>query len=378
MAMIQPFRRKRLKNAIEQVLAPAGIALGGTEPHDVRVLDDRFYDAFFTDGFSGIRDAYVEGWWETDRLDETTYRVLSTRVPIEFANRVRLAANVLAARVMNLQSTRRANQARAHYDLSDELFAGMLDRRKIYSCGYWRSASTLDDAQEAKLDLICRKLQLQPGMRVLDIGCGWGGLAHFAAERYGVSVVGVTVSRDQARLASETCAGLPIVIRLADYRTLRGEQFDAIASVGMFEHVGYKNYRRFFEIATALLKPEGLFLLHTIGANTSVKVLDPWLDRNIFPNAHLPSARQITEAAEGLLVLEDWHNFGADYDRTLMAWYNNFERAWPSLRARHSERFRRMWICYLLTCAALFRARVTQLWQIVFSVGREGIYAVIR
>ncbi|MEA2339416.1 MAG: cyclopropane-fatty-acyl-phospholipid synthase, partial [Thermoanaerobaculia bacterium] len=335
--MIHPFRRNRLKRAIEEVLAPAGIAIDGTRPHDVRVRDDRFYDAFVADGFTGIRDAYVEGWWETDRLDEATYRVLSTRVPIGFANRATLAANALAARLINLQSGRRANQIRAHYDLSDALFTGMLDRRKVYSCGYWRSASTLDEAQEAKLDLICRKLQLQPGMRVLDIGCGWGGLAQFAAERYGVSVVGLTVSRDQARLAGETCAGLPIVIRLADYRTLRGERFDAIASVGMFEHVGYKNYRQFFEIAATLLKPAGLFLLHTIGGNTSVKAYDPWMNRNIFHNGHLPSARQITEAAEGLLVLEDWHNFGSDYDRTLMAWYDNFERAWPSLRVHHSE-----------------------------------------
>jgi len=216
-------------------------------------------------------------------------------------------------------------------------------------------------------------------MTLLDIGCGWGGLVRYAAEKYGVSAVGLTVSRDQARLAAEACTGLPIEIRLADYRTLNGEKFDAIASVGMFEHVGWKNYRRYMEIVDALLRPGGLFLLHTIGGNISARSYDAWMSRNIFPNAHLPSARQITDAAEGLLVVEDWQNFGDDYDRTLMAWHANFEAAWPTLRDRYGERFRRIWDCYLLTCAGSFRARVNQLWQIVFSTpGREGVYVGAR
>jgi cyclopropane-fatty-acyl-phospholipid synthase len=372
-------RRQRLKRVLRSLLEPAGIELGGTRPHDLRVNDERFYEKGLAGGFSGIRDAYVEGWWETDRLDEVTCRVLSSSVALPYADRVTLATSAVVGRLANLQSVRKANQVRAHYDLGDDLFAAMLDHRKIYSCAYWRKADTLDDAQEAKLELICRKLALQPGMRVLDIGCGWGGFARYAAERHGVSVVGLTVSRDQARLAEESCSGFPIEIRLADYRTLGRDSFDAIASIGMFEHVGYKNYRRYMALVATLLRPGGLFLLQTIGGNTSRTSYDPWMSRNIFPNGHLPSATQISAAAEGVLVMEDWHNFGPDYDRTLMAWYANFERSWPALRERYGERFRRMWTCYLLTCAGSFRARVNQLWQVVFSTpGREGIYAAVR
>lgn len=373
--------RERLDRAVRSLLAPAGIELGGTRPHDIRITDERFYAVGLSGGFSGVRDAYVEGWWETDRLDEVTSRILACDARLPYAGRLTLAFSALAGRLANLQSLRRANQVRAHYDLGDDLFQAMLDVRRVYSCGYWRQATTLDEAQEAKLDLVCRKLGLQPHMRVLDIGCGWGGFAQYAAERYGVSVVGITVSRDQARLAAELCAGLPVEIRLADYRTLAAtrETFDAVASIGMFEHVGYKNYRRFMALVAALLRPEGLFLLHTIGGNRSRTSYDPWMSRNIFPNAHLPGVRQIAGASEGLLVVEDWHNFGPDYDRTLMAWHANFERAWPRLRERYGERFHRLWSCYLLTCAGSFRARINQLWQIVFSLpGRKEVYAAVR
>lgn len=372
-------RRQRLEHALRSFAEQAGIEVGGTRAHDIRIADERFYDSVLADGFSGVRDAYVEGWWQTDRLDEVTCRALSADFDLPNASRFTLALSVIASRVMNLQSVRRADQVRAHYDLGDDLFTAMLDRRRIYSCAYWRTASTLDEAQEAKLDLVCRKLGLQHGMRLLDIGCGWGGLARYAAENYNVSVVGLTVSPDQARGARELCAGLPVDIRLADYRTLDGESFDAIVSVGMFEHVGWRNYRRYMEIVASLLQRGGLFLLHTIGCNESKSTYDAWMSRNIFPNAHLPSPRQITAAAEGLLVMEDWQNFGADYDRTLMAWYGNFVRAWPSLRERYGERFRRVWECYLLTCAGSFRARFNQLWQIVFSTpGRGGTYVGAR
>ena len=137
----------------------------------------------------------------------------------------------------------------------------------------------------------------------------------------------------------------------------------------MFEHVGYKNYRRFMEVQHERLEPEGLLLLHTIGRNSSTTALEPWLERHIFPNAMLPSPGQIASAFEGLFVLEDWHSFGADYDRTLIAWYWNFERAWPTLAPRYGARFFRMWRYYLLTCAGAFRARTNQLWQLVLSKG---------
>jgi cyclopropane-fatty-acyl-phospholipid synthase len=210
-------------------------------------------------------------------------------------------------------------------------------------------------------------------MRVLDIGCGWGEALKFAAERYGVRGVGVTVSREQAEFARTLCDGLPIEIRLQDYRELDASEggFDRIFSLGMFEHVGVRNYATYFDVARRCLAPDapdgGLFLLHTIGGNRSVRYTDPWIARYIFPNSMLPSAKQIASAVEGRFVIEDWHNFGTDYDRTLQAWRANVERHWAVLPPRYDERFRRMWRFYLAASMASFRARRIQLWQLVLS-----------
>jgi cyclopropane-fatty-acyl-phospholipid synthase len=253
----------------------------------------------------------------------------------------------------------------------------------VYSCGYWKNATDLDAAQEAKLDLVCRKLGLAPGQRVLDIGCGWGEALKFAAERHGVHGVGVTVSEEQAQFARELCAGLPVEIRVQDYREVGkgdgGERFDRIWSIGMFEHVGVKNYRAYFETVRRCLAADGLTLLHTIGGNLSTNHTDPWIAKYIFPNSMIPSAQQLAAASEGLFVIEDWHNFGADYDRTLMAWRANFDAAWPSLRERYGERFQRMWRFYLAASAATFRSRRDQLWQVVLSPsGVAGGYVAPR
>jgi cyclopropane-fatty-acyl-phospholipid synthase len=254
----------------------------------------------------------------------------------------------------------------------------MLDKQMAYSCGYWRDAGNLDEAQENKLDLICRKLGLQPGTKVLDIGCGWGSLAKYAAEKYKAEVVGITVSQEQVDLARKICGGLPVEIKLMDYRDIRG-QFDRIVSVGMIEHVGYKNYRTFMEVTHRCLQGDGLFLLHTIGSNKSRTSVDPWINKYIFPNGMLPSIKQLGSAIEGLFVMEDWHNFSADYDKTLMAWDGRFEDSWEKLKSKYDEGFHRMWRYYLLSCAGSFRARKNQLWQIVLSKrGISGGYQSLR
>jgi cyclopropane-fatty-acyl-phospholipid synthase len=253
-----------------------------------------------------------------------------------------------------------------------------LDARMIYTCAYWQNMTSLDAAQEAKLDLVARKLGLKAGMRVLDIGCGWGGAAQFMAECYGTSVTGVTVSRHQQQTAQRRCAGLPVEILLQDYRSMNGS-FDAIYSLGMFEHVGVRNYRTYLTKARELLRPDGLFLLHTIGSNRSSVATDPWIEKYIFPNGQLPSLAQIARAAEGLWVVEDFHSFGVDYDRTLMAWSANFERHWPEIAPRYGERFRRMWHFWLMASAANFRVRKIQLWQVVLSPkGVAGGYRSVR
>lgn len=370
-----------VRRSLEKLLAAADIRLGGDRPFDVRIMNDAVLPGILAGGLTGIRDAYVEGWWDTERLDEVTYRLLSSGFELPYADRLSLLWAGVSARLRNRQSKSRSVAVRRHYDLGDDLFRAMLDKRMVYSCGYWKDAADLDAAQEAKLDLACRKLQLRPGMRLLDIGCGWGSLVKFAAERYRVSAVGITLSLDQARLGAEMCRGLPVEIRVQDYRDLAGEagRYDAVASIGMFEHVGYKNYPAFMSIARSCLRGNGLVLLHTIGGNTSTVSFDRWMGENIFPNAMLPSARQIAAAAEGKLVIEDWHNFGVDYDKTLMAWYENFNRLWPRLKDKYGERFYRVWKCYLLSCAGSFRARENQLWQIVLSPGgKAGGYESVR
>jgi cyclopropane-fatty-acyl-phospholipid synthase len=351
---------------IEELLAHAGVELNGSNPWDIQVHNEKLYPRIFVAGSLGLGEAYTEGWWDSERLDACFFRLMGADLDGRLRN-WKDFLRVVQARLINRQNRTRAYQVgRIHYDAGNDLYARMLDRRMIYSCAYWQGASCLDAAQEAKLDLIRRKLDLRSGMRVLDIGCGWGGTARFLAERCGVEVVGVTISREQARLARESCRGLPVDIRLQDYRQL-DETFDRVLSVGMFEHVGCKNYRTFMEVVRRCLTADGLFLLHTIGGNRTVVRTDGWIDRYIFPNAMLPSAAQVTIAAEGLFVLEDWHNFGADYDRTLMAWFGNFDEAWPELREKYGEGFYRMWKYYLLSCAGTFRARRNQLWQIVFS-----------
>jgi cyclopropane-fatty-acyl-phospholipid synthase len=351
---------------IEQLLTLADVAINGSRPWDIQVHDERLYARVMAQGALGLGESYMDGWWDCERLDEFFHRVLAAELDRK-VKPWRDAPRVLKAKLLNLQKPTRAFRiGRHHYDIGNDLFHYMLDERMIYSCGYWREATTLDEAQEAKLDLVCRKLALQPGMHVLDIGCGWGGTAKFAAERYGVSVLGITVSGQQAKYAQELCDGLDVEIRLQDYRDLQGE-FDRVLSLGMFEHVGYKNYDAFMRLVRSHLADDGLLLLHTIGGNRSVTKSNPWTERYIFPDSMLPSAKQICDAIEGKLVIEDWHSFGADYDKTLMHWYENFQRNWPLLRERYDERFYRMWRYYLLSCAGGFRARKTQVWQLVLS-----------
>ncbi|MCG8276766.1 cyclopropane fatty acyl phospholipid synthase [Stenotrophomonas sp. NLF4-10] len=367
-----------LQRRVEALLQEADVIPGGERPQDIDILDPRFYARVLGDGSLGLGESYMDGWWQARSLDAFLSRLLAVRLD----ERVHGAGEVwdaLKAKLFNLQAGQGGYEVgRRHYDLGNDLYRAMLGKRLVYSCGYWRDAGNLDDAQEAKLDLICRKLGLRPGMRVLDIGCGWGEALRYAAERYGIEGVGVTISQEQAEFARELCVGLPLEIRLQDYREL-DEPFDAILSVGMFEHVGVKNYRTYFEVARRCLRDDGLFLLHCIGSNVSRERTDPWIARYIFPNSMLPSAVQIAAAIEELFVLEDWHNFGTDYDRTLQAWRDNVEAAWEQLDPRYDERFRRMWRFYLAGSMASFRTRHAQLWQLVLSPqGVPGGYVAPR
>ncbi len=361
-----------------ELLSRAGITINGAAPYDLQVKNPHFFKRVLQEGSLGLGESYMDGWWECDQLDSFFTKILRAGLDTQLPHHLKDTLRVATTRLINLQSKKRAwIVGKEHYDLGNDLFTRMLDPYMQYSCAYWKEADNLVDAQQAKLALICEKLQLKPGMRVLDIGCGWGGLASWMAKNYRVSVTGVTISAEQQKLAQDRCAGLDVNFLLQDYRDLQ-DQFDRIVSVGMFEHVGPKNYKTYFEVVDRNLKPDGLFLLHTIGAKKTDTSVDPWIDKYIFPNGCLPSVRQIATASESHFVMEDWHNFGPDYDKTLMAWYQRFQALWPEIANNYSERFKRMFDYYLTACAGAFRARDIQLWQIVFSRGVEDGLRVAR
>lgn len=362
--------QSQLHRMMQELLEAADVQLGGDRPWDMRLLARGVPERTFAQGNLGLGEAYMDGAWECERLDELFDRILRARLD-RHVKPLRLVLHALQAKLLNRQTSRKAWEVgEVHYDLGNDFYAAMLDPRMTYTCGYWAEAKDLADAQEAKLDMICRKLRLEPGMRVLDIGCGWGSFMAYAAEHYGVECVGVTISREQAAWATARYPDLPLEFRLQDYRSV-DEQFDRVVSVGMFEHVGRKNHRSYMDVAHRCLGNGGLFLLHTIGKNRRRSTTDPWIDRYIFPNGELPSIGQIGDACDQRFIVEDLHNFGADYDKTLMAWHANFENAWPQFADELGPRFYRMWRYYLLSCAGAFRARDLQLWQWVLS--KEGI-----
>ncbi len=356
------------KALVEELLSIAGITINGDKPYDIQVLNEDLYERILRDEALGLGESYMDGWWEAESVDEFINRLLRAELDKKIKGNWKIKWHYLKSRLFNLQKGKRAfHVGKHHYDIGNDFFVAMLDKRMNYSCGYWKDADNLDDAQEAKLELICKKLELEPGMRVLDIGCGWGAFAKYASEKYKVEVIGVTVSKEQQNLAKELTKGLPVEIRFQDYREIKGEKFDRILSIGSFEHVGHKNYRKYMEIVDENLKDDGISLIHTIGSNISVTTANAWTTKYIFPNGNLPSIAQISKAMEGLFVIEDIHNFGPHYDKTLMAWYENFNKAWPKFKDKYGERFYRMWKYYLLSSAGGFRSRQTQLWQIVFT-----------
>jgi len=367
--------------ALATWLQQADIRIDGPRPWDLQLNHPRLFGRVLRHWSLGLGEAYMDGDWDCEQLDEFFTRLLRLRAdqPPGGLARLKLAWALLEAAWRNPQTPDKAFVVgERHYDLGNDLFEHMLDTRMVYSCAFWAQARTLEQAQEDKLEMICRKLQLTPGMALLDIGCGWGGLARHAALHHGAQVTGITVSREQARHVERLCAGLPVSVRLMDYRALQG-RFDRIASVGMFEHVGPKNHATYLDTVRRLLADDGLFLLHTIGTDRPNGRTDPWIERYIFPGGHLPAASELARAAERGFVIEDWHNFGPDYDRTLMEWHARFEAAWPELKSRYSERFRRMWRYYLLTCAGFFRSRQGQLWQLVLAKPqRADLYRSIR
>lgn len=357
------------KDVVEEITAIADIKINGDRPWDIQVHDEEFYNRVLKDRSLGLGESYMENAWDTEALDVCMYRILKADLAGNFKPTWSHIWAYLKAKLFNRQN--RSGSLLVidqHYQLGNDLYQNMLDPLMTYSCGYWKNAKNLKEAQVAKYDLIARKLGFKKGMRVLDIGCGWGGFAKYASEQYGVNVVAITLSENQAAYAKEICKDLLVEVRVQDYRDLN-EKFDRIVEIGMFEHVGVKNHRTFMEVVHRCLNDDGMVMLHTIGGNLSTLTADPWVDKYIFRGGQLPSVAQIGKSIEGLFVMEDWHNFSVDYDKTLMAWFRNFDNNWDKIKQNYPLHFYRMWKYYLLSCAGAFRARDIQLWQVVLSKG---------
>ena len=374
-----------MKEKFIEIFKTAGIEVNGSKPWDIQVKNEKFYARVLSGGSLALGESYMNGWWECQAIDELITRITKNhlRDHVHFIDKLKFGFYILKDKFFNLQSKQRSRKVgEMHYDVGNELYKLMLDKHMNYTCGYWADSDNLDDAQDAKLDLICRKLKLKKGMKILEIGCGWANLAKFMAKNYEVSVVGCTISKEQLKEGKKRCEGLDVEIFLKDYREMTGE-YDCITSVGMFEHIGNKNYQDYFDLIDRCLKPDGISLLHTIGSNQDVKIsCDPWLNKYIFPNSELPQPNQIVKSLRGTFKIEDWHNFGLDYDKTLMAWYDNFNQNWDEIRKmnpNYNERFKRMWDYYLSLCAGSFRSGGNALWQIVFTrIHNQTEYRSIR
>ena len=369
----------KYKEIVVNLLKIAGITINGDRPWDIIINDDRFYKRIVHDGELGLGESYMDGWWDSQNPDQLLAKLLRADLQDKVKENIPTLLWVLFSKIFNFQSFGRAKiVGKKHYDIGNTLFQLMLDKRMNYSCAYWKDAKNLNEAQENKLELICKKLQLEKGMEILDLGCGWGAFGKYAYEKYGVKTTGITISKQQKILGEKLCKDIPVSFHLIDYRKIKGK-YDRIVSVGMMEHVGYKNYNTYFNTISKNLADDGIALIQTIGSNRSVTTTSAWFDKYIFPNGMLPSIKQIGEATEREFIIEDWHNFGHYYDYTLMEWHKNFKNNWNIIKQDYDEKFFRMWTYYLLSSAASFRSRYNQLWQIVITKkGIQGGYNLYR
>jgi len=369
---------------LAELLKEADIHINGDRAGDISIYNNQLPERIFREGSLGIGESYMDKWWDSTKLDITLTKAHRADLDKKILKHWRIWPVLFSTMIENIITNPQKKKAfeigKKHYDVGNELYSRMLDKRMVYSCGYWKSARTLDKAQEAKLELCCKKLGLKKGDKVLDIGCGWGSFLFYAEKRYKIKGVGLTVSKEQKKHC-DSIDRKNITVLLTDYRTMH-EKFDHIISIGMFEHVGWKNYPSYMSVVDRCLKPGGKFLLHTIGQDKASISVNPWIHKYIFPHGHLPALRQIKNAAQGKLHIWDVHEIGKDYDPTLMSWFANFDKHWKEIRKKHpkyDEKFYRMWKFYLLSCAAGFRTEKLRVWQILLSKeNKPARYKIVR
>jgi cyclopropane-fatty-acyl-phospholipid synthase len=356
---------KSVKAIVEEILDAAEIEINGSAQDSIQIHNPNFYKRVVQFRELGLGESYMDGWWECQAMDQMLTKLLNSDVHKRLKLSIPILWHFAKSILLNRQTlTKAAANAKFHYNIGNDLYERMLDREMVYSCAYWDGSPDLEAAQIAKMDLICRKLKLEPGMKLLDIGSGWGGFLRYTVKNYGVVGTGISPADQQIILAKEKSRGLNIEFQQLDYRKLTGK-FDRIVSIGMMEHVGPKNYKTFFQKCEDLLEPNGMMLHHTITANTPTNSTNPFFDKYIFAGGILPSLTGLARSSEGKFIIEDVHNFGPDYDKTLMQWYKNINAKWSEI-PQYDLRFRKMWNFYLLASAAAFRSRSIQLLQAVF------------
>lgn len=357
---------------------------GSGLPLHLQIHNPNTYDRILAFGTLGFCEAYMEGWWDeaNNNLIELIGLFYRSNVYAKARDKVTiaLALKVIQQRLRTLpvliQNSRRNVQH--HYDLGNDFYQLFLDPTLTYSCGYRvHETDSLEQMQLQKYDLICRKLALKPGETLIDIGCGWGGMLIYAAERYGVSGTGITLSVEQAKLAQERIEqrGLTdkIKIVIADYREIKG-QYDKFVSIGMFEHVGKGNFATFMQKAADLLTPNGVGMLHTI-VTQSQERNGAWVDKYIFPGGYAPQLHELThELWAAKLKVAHCENLKPHYAETLKRWAQNFtgnrDRI-TALSETYDERFLRMWYLYLQSFEASFRYGGLHVYQLLFFKGKQ-------
>mmetsp|Transcript_2643 Transcript_2643/g.5371 ORF Transcript_2643/g.5371 Transcript_2643/m.5371 type:complete len:414 (+) Transcript_2643:74-1315(+) len=385
-ALRQPHIAEALARYIVKVGGISDSLYDHVEFHDPTA----WYD-IITQGNLGVAESYMHGKIKVDPLPFFltllngtalgTRRKEGSDYMVFFMDMINLPT-ALAGRLFNQQTRERSTRVtKQHYDAGNDLYERMLGPSMSYTCAYWRNATTLDEAQTNKFDLIRRKLELQDGMKVADLGMGWGTAAAYMHKHGRVEVTGVSLSEEQVKWAQANLAKTGLKFVWEDYRDhcenpANVGTYDRVYSIGMLEHVGFKNHATLFKCIKRLLKPDGLAVVHTIGEPDFLPNSDPFLDKYIFPGAVIPALSSVSAAIENDFILEDFQNFGYDYAKTLAVWAVNSEAFFRDNPTAYTPEFQRMWDYYLKMCEALFELRINQLWHFVLSprpATRRGI-----
>lgn len=339
---------------------------------DIIVNNNNFYTKLLKHGEIGLGESYVDKDWDSNNLEETLYNLIINQKKIENAI-IKNSPNLIIKKLLDIPSDifstdNTKNDIKFHYDIGNKLYENMLGKSMLYSCAYfYKQGLSLDEAQYAKLDLIAKKLNLKEGMRVLDIGCGFGTAAIYLSKKFNVNILGISLSKEQINYFNSIYTGTQVQVIYKDYRELTREHnnsYDCIYSIGMFEHIGINNHIDYYNKCFKLLKTNGTMLIHTIVSNKRLYSHNSWITKYIFPGAELPHISDFTKKYTDNWLLQDLQCIGKSYSKTLLAWKKNINDS--SVFNNYDDKFKRTWNYYLLLCSAAFRAREITVFQLVY------------